>query len=82
MTYSPVSPQVVVPFIGFTASIGNASRDLRARNAAAFRPGAVEARFTDGRETDDRSSPDVIEYLAIAFVAMAVAFGPAIVSLL
>jgi hypothetical protein len=82
MTCSPVSHEVVVPFIGFTASIGNASTDLRAHSAAASRPGARQARFTDGRETEDRSSPDVIEYLAIAFVAMAVAFGPAVVSLL
>jgi hypothetical protein len=75
MTYSQVSPRVVVPFIGFTAAIGNASTDLRAHSAAASRPGAR-------RETEDRSSPDVIEYLAIAFVALAVAFGPAVVALL
>jgi hypothetical protein len=31
---------------------------------------------------DDRSSPKLIKYLAIGFVAMAVAFGPAIVALL
>jgi hypothetical protein len=72
MTCSPVSTQVVVPVIGFTASLGNASSRL----------GTGQARFGNGRETEDRSSPDVIEYLAIAFVALAVAFGPAIVSLL
>jgi hypothetical protein len=77
MTYSSASPQVVVPVIGFTASVG-----WSFRNAAASRPGTGEARLINGRETEDRSSPDVIEYLAIAFVALAVAFGPAIVSLL
>ena len=43
---------------------------------------ASENRYGKGRETDDRSSPKLIEYLAIGFVAMAVAFGPAIAALL
>jgi hypothetical protein len=64
MACSQVSQQVVVPDIGFAASIG------------------TQSRYGKGRETEDRSSPDVIEYLALAFVALAVAFGPAIVSLL
>ena len=63
MTSSQISPQVVVPDIGFAASIG---------------PQAASR----GPETDDRSSPKLIEYLAIGFVAIAVAFGPAIVALL
>jgi len=71
MTSSQISPQVVVPDIGFAASIGP---------QAASR--ASENRYGRGRETDDRSSPKLIEYLAIGFVAMAVAFGPAIAALL
>jgi hypothetical protein len=84
MTCSPVSQQVVVPVIGFTASVGNASVYLRARNAMVSRPGAGEARLGKGRDVEDRygGSPDMIDYLAVAFVVMAVAFGPAIVSLL
>jgi hypothetical protein len=39
---------------------------------------ASENRYGNARETNDRSSPNLIEYLAIGFVAMAVAFGPAI----
>jgi hypothetical protein len=31
---------------------------------------------------DDRSSPSLIEYFAIGFIAIAVAFGPAIAALL
>lgn len=65
MASTQVSQQVVVPDIGFAASIGP-------------RP----PRSGKGREAEDRSSPDVVEYLAIGFVAMAVAFGPAIVALL
>ena len=71
MTSSQIFPQVVVPDIGFAASIGP---------QAASR--ASENRYGRGPETDDRSSPKLIEYLAIGFVAMAVAFGPAIVALL
>ena len=72
MAGSQASQQVVVPDIGFAASFGP-----RAYNAS-----ASGSRSGKGRETADRSSPDVIEYLAIGFVAMAVAFGPAVVSLL
>jgi len=72
MAFTQVSQQVVIPEIGFAASIGP-----RARNA-----GASGSRYGKGRETEDRSSPDVIEYLAIGFVALAVAFGPAVVALL
>jgi len=71
MTSSQIFPQVVVPDIGFAASIGPQAGSR-----------ASENRYGKGRETDDRSSPKLIEYLAIGFVAMAVAFGPAIVALL
>ena len=70
MTSSQIFPQVVVPDIGFAASIGPQAGSRASQN-----------RYGMGRETDDRSSPNLIEYLAIGFVAMAVAFGPAIVAL-
>jgi hypothetical protein len=69
MTSSQISPQVVAPDIGFAASIGPQAGSR-----------ASENRYRKGVETDDRSSPNLIEYLAIGFVAMALAFGPAIVA--
>ena len=71
MTSSQISPQVVVPDIGFAASIGPQAGS-----------GASENRYGKGREVDDRPSASLIEYLAIGFVAIAAAFGPAIVALL
>ena len=68
MTSSQISPQVVVPDIGFAASIGPQAGS-----------GASENRYGKGREM---SSPSLIEYFAIGFIAIAVAFGPAIVALL
>jgi hypothetical protein len=66
-----ISLQVVVPDFGFAASIGPQAGS-----------GASENRYGKGREMDDRSSPSLIEYFAIGFIAIAVVFGPAIVALL
>jgi hypothetical protein len=70
MTSSQISPQVIVPDIGFAASIGPQGGSRASENRAR------------DRETDDRSSPKLIEYLAVGFVAIAVAFGPPIAALL
>jgi len=71
MTSSQISLQVVVPDLGFATSIGPQAGS-----------GASENRYGKGREMDDRSSSSLIEYFAIGFIAIAVAFGPAIVALL
>ena len=64
MTSSQISPQVVVPDIGFAASIGPQAGS-----------GASENRYSKGRKMDDRSSPSLIEYFAIGFIAIAVALA-------
>jgi len=71
MTSSQISLQVVVPDFGFAASIGPQAGS-----------GASENRYGKGREMDDRSSPSLIEYFAIGFIAIAVAFGPAAIAAL
>jgi hypothetical protein len=79
MICSPVPRQMAVPEIGFAAFIGPS-----ARNAGTSPSGAGASSSSNGCETEARYDrpPDVVDYLALAFVVTALAFGPAIVSLL
>ncbi len=71
-SYSPGSQSPVVPVIG-----------PNVLNLTAFRSPTENVRFEHLRARNQRDrSREIIDYLAAAFVIMAVAFGPAVAWLL